>query len=72
MTTLREALKAEDDAAVTAAMQAVNALSQRTSEAIYRSAESATADGADGAIASDEDIVDAEVVDEGEDQAAAG
>jgi molecular chaperone DnaK len=65
---LREALKGEDDAAVTDRMQALNALSQRLAEAIYSASQpTGTAEGEP----EDAGIVDAEIVDEGDDQAAA-
>jgi len=73
---LKDALKGDDTDAVRSGMEALAALSQRLAEAIYQ----ATADESGGAggdatddaqDAEDADIVDAEVVDEGDDQAAA-
>jgi hypothetical protein len=55
-------------------MEGLAALSQRLAEAIYQATadESGAGDGTDAAQdAEDADIVDAEVVDEGDDQAAA-
>jgi len=67
---LREALRNEDDDAIRSRMDALNALSQRVAEAIYSAGAAASAeDGSDGF--DDSEVVDAEVVDEGEDQAAA-
>jgi molecular chaperone DnaK len=74
---LREALKGEDADAVKTAMESVGSKSQKLAEAIY-AASSQEADAgepagdAEGASEQDEDIVDAEVVDEGDDQQAAG
>jgi len=69
---LKEALKGEDAEAVRSGMEALGALSQRLAEAIYKaSADEADDDVTDAVDADDADIVDAEVVDEGDDQAAA-
>lgn len=78
---LKQALEGDDTDAVRTAMEALGALSQRLAEAIYTaSADEAGDDAAEGSDASDAtdatdaedaDIVDAEVVDEGDDQAAA-
>lgn len=65
---LREALKGDDDQAVTTRMQALNALSQRLAEAIYHAAQPT---GTTESEPEDAGIVDAEIVDEGDDQAAA-
>jgi molecular chaperone DnaK len=77
---LREALKGEDAEAVKTAMEAVGSKSQKLAEAIYaassQEADATAGEPGDGAAAGsseqDEDIVDAEVVDEGDDQQAAG
>jgi molecular chaperone DnaK len=76
---LREALKGEDAEAVKTAMETVGSKSQKLAEAIYaassQEAESAaggSTDDVEGSSAQDEDIVDAEVVDEGDDQQASG
>jgi molecular chaperone DnaK len=74
LTGLKEALKGDDTEAVRNGVETLAGFSQRIAEAIYR----ATADHADADAASgtadgidDAEIVDAEVVDEGGDQAAA-
>jgi len=71
---LKEALKGDDEDAVRTRMEALAALSQRLAEAIYKASadeagSDAAADGTDGV--DDADIVDAEVVDEGDDEARA-
>jgi len=71
---LKEALKGDDEDAVRTRMEALAALSQRLAEAIYKASadeagSDAPADGTDGV--DDADIVDAEVVDEGDDEARA-
>jgi len=70
---LKEALGADDDGAVRTRMEALAALSQRVAEAIYKASADAAGDGVtdtdDGV--DDAEIVDAEVVDEGDDQARA-
>jgi molecular chaperone DnaK len=73
---LKQALAGEDTDAVRSAMEGLGALSQRLAEAIYQAtadaSEAADGDGSDAAQdAEDADIVDAEVIDEGDDQAAA-
>ena len=70
---LKEALKGDDADAVRSAMEALGSHSQRLAEAIYKaSAEESSAEaGDDSETVEDADIVDAEVVDEGDDQAAA-
>jgi molecular chaperone DnaK len=78
LTELREALKDEDTDAIKAKVEQLAGKSQALAQAIYQATadqEGATAEaGPDGeAAASDEDdVVDAEVVDEGDDQQAAG
>jgi len=52
-------------------MEALGAFSQRIAEAIYKASADEAADANDAGDAEDADIVDAEVVDEGDDQAAA-
>jgi molecular chaperone DnaK len=75
---LREALKGDDADAVKTAMEAVGGKSQQLAEAIYaassQEAEAAAGDAteAGGATEQDDDIVDAEVVDEGDDQQPSG
>jgi molecular chaperone DnaK len=75
---LREALKGDDADAVKTAMEAVGGKSQQLAEAIYaassQEAEASAGDAteAGGATEQDEDIVDAEVVDEGDDQQPSG
>lgn len=71
---LKEALGGDDDDAVRTRMEALAALSQRVAEAIYTaSAAEAGDDAADtGEVIDDAEIVDAEVVDEGDDEARAG
>jgi molecular chaperone DnaK len=82
---LREALKGEDADAVKSAMEKVGSKSQQLAEAIYaassQEAETAagdptgtagTAGATDESGEQDEDIVDAEVVDEGDDQKPSG
>jgi molecular chaperone DnaK len=75
---LREALKGDDADAVKTAMEAVGGKSQQLAEAIYaassQEAEAAAGDATEdgGATEQDDDIVDAEVVDEGDDQQPSG
>ena len=71
---LKEALKGDDTDAVRNGVETLAGFSQRLAEAIYQaSADEAGADAATDATteADDAEIVDAEVVDEGGDQAAA-
>ena len=67
---LKTALQSEDEAAVKTAFDKLNASQTKLGEAIYSasSSEEASADGAEEATpeSSDEDIVDAEIVDEDE------
>jgi molecular chaperone DnaK len=68
---LRTALDGDDDDAVRQKMEALGAQSQKLAQAIYESsADQAEATGEEPA--DDDDVVDAEVVDEGDDQQAAG
>jgi molecular chaperone DnaK len=67
---VREALKGEDADAIRTATEKLGALSQRVAEAIYAAGADAAAEGE--APADDDAVVDAEVVDEGDDQPAAG
>jgi molecular chaperone DnaK len=78
LTELKEALKGEDTDAVRTKMEALGSKSQQLAQAIYQSSatQGATA-GADAGTAGpagdgDEEVVDAEVVDEGEDEQPAG
>ena len=74
LTGLKEALKGDDTDAVRSGVETLAGFSQRLAEAIYRaSAEEASADAATDTseAVDDAEIVDAEVVDEGGDQAAA-
>ena len=74
LTGLKEALKGDDTDAVRNGVETLAGFSQRIAEAIYRAtADQADADTATGAAdgVDDAEIVDAEVVDEGGDQAAA-
>lgn len=79
LTGLKDALKGDDTDAVRSGMEALGGLSQRLAEAIYHASAAGT-DGSDGGgddtgdtgdDVDDAEIVDAEVVDEGDDQAAA-
>jgi molecular chaperone DnaK len=68
---LRTALDGDDDDVVRQKMEALGAQSQKLAQAIYESsADQAEATGEEPA--DDDDVVDAEVVDEGDDQQAAG
>ncbi len=67
---VREALKGEDADAIRTATEKLGALSQRVAEAIYAAGAAAAAEGE--APADDDAVDDAEVVDEGDDQPAAG
>jgi molecular chaperone DnaK len=77
LTELREALKGDDTDAIKAKVEQLASKSQALAQAIYQ-ANADQAEGAepgaadDGPTASDDDVVDAEVVDEGDDQQAAG
>jgi molecular chaperone DnaK len=68
--TLKEALNGDDVEAIRAGIAGVTALSQRLAEAVY-AASASESTGGDEDDAEDAEIVDAEVVDEGDDQAAA-
>ncbi|MBW3618770.1 MAG: molecular chaperone DnaK [Actinobacteria bacterium] len=74
LTDLREALKGDDTDAIKGAVEALGQKSQALAQAIYSATEAeGAAAGAEGeATGSDDDVVDAEVVDEGDDQEAAG
>jgi molecular chaperone DnaK len=78
LTELREALKGDDTDAVRSKMEALGSKSQKLAEAIYQAsadqAGAATSDAGatEGGGTGDDDVVDAEVVDEGDDQQAAG
>jgi molecular chaperone DnaK len=75
LTGLREALQGDDNDAVRTRMEALAGFSQRIAEAIYQASATSGEDDAAGgdefSDAEDAEIVDAEVVDEGDDQAAA-
>jgi molecular chaperone DnaK len=70
---VRESLTSEDPDEINAKTEAMQAAFHKVSEAMYERAQQqqasaangATAEGADGAASEDEDVVDAEVVDEG-------
>jgi molecular chaperone DnaK len=73
LTELREALKGEDNEAIKTTMEGLGSKSQKLAEAIYQSSAdqqgAASADpGAAEGSTGDDDVVDAEVVDEGDDQ----
>ena len=68
--TLKEALNGDDVEAIRAGIAGVTALSQRLAEAVY-AASASESTGGDEDDAEDAEIVNAEVVDEGDDQAAA-
>jgi molecular chaperone DnaK len=77
LTELREALKGEDTDAIRTKMEALGSKSQKLAEAIYQASADqpgpATSDtGAAEGSTGDDDVVDAEVVDEGDDQQAGG
>ena len=71
---LKEALGGDDDDAVRTRMETLATLSQRVAEAIYTASAAEAGDDADGTgeVIDDAEIVDAEVVDEGDDEAQAG
>ncbi|HVL93874.1 MAG TPA: molecular chaperone DnaK [Acidimicrobiales bacterium] len=69
---LRGALEGDDDAAIKEKMEALASRSQALAEAIYKDTGGDAAAGAEGAAPSDDEVVDAEIVDEGDDQDAAG
>jgi molecular chaperone DnaK len=78
LTELREALKGEDTEAIKAKMEALGSKSQKLAEAIYQASAdqpggtASDAGATEGGTDGDDDVVDAEVVDEGDDQQAAG
>jgi molecular chaperone DnaK len=78
LTELREALKGEDTDAIKTKMEGLASRSQKLAEAIYQASADqpggATSDAGatEGGATGDDDVVDAEVVDEGDDQQAAG
>ncbi len=78
LTELKDALKGEDTEAIKAKMEGLSSKSQALAEAIYSAqqqepaATDAAGDATGETAGDDEDIVDAEVVDEGDDQEAAG
>ena len=78
LTELRESLKGEDVDDIKQKMEALGSKSQKLAEAIYQGGDQGAEAGAEGAGEhdadgeGDDDVVDAEVVDEGDDQQAAG
>jgi molecular chaperone DnaK len=78
LTELREALKGEDSEAIKTKMEALGSKSQKLAEAIYQASAdqpggtASDAGATEGGTDGDDDVVDAEVVDEGDDQQAAG
>ncbi|HSK23243.1 MAG TPA: molecular chaperone DnaK [Egicoccus sp.] len=75
LTELREALKGDESDTIKTKMEALASKSQQLAQAIYQANadEGAPADGAttgDAGTAADDEIVDAEVIDEGDDQQA--
>ncbi|WP_052665249.1 molecular chaperone DnaK [Nitriliruptor alkaliphilus] len=79
LTELREALKGEDTDAIKSKVEALAGRSQALAQAIYQATadqaeagDAGAATGDDAAASDDEDVVDAEVVDEGDDQQASG
>lgn len=74
LTELREALKGDDTDAVKAKVEALGQKSQALAQAIYSQADAggASAGTTPGAEGGDDEVVDAEVVDEGDDQDAQG
>jgi len=71
LTTLREALQGDEADAIRSGMEGLSSLSQRLAEAIYQATSAETEVDGEADDAEDAEIVDAEVIDEGEDQAAA-
>lgn len=72
---LQESLKGDDIDDIKAKSETLGTKSQQLAQAIYQSGDEGGATGApagDEATGSDDDVVDAEVVDEGDDQQAAG
>lgn len=63
---LRTALERDDAAAITTAMEKVAAASQALGAAMYAQRQPAADEPSAGPTASDEDIVEAEIVDEGD------
>jgi molecular chaperone DnaK len=78
LTELREALKGDDTDAIKAKVEQLASKSQALAQAIYQADADQTEGGEPGAAdggptaSDDDDVVDAEVVDEGDDQQAAG
>ena len=71
---LREALKGDDADAIKQKMEALGSRSQKLAEAIYQSSDqqAGAQPTGDQATGGDEEVVEAEVVDEGDDQEASG
>ncbi len=80
LTELKQALEGDDADAIKAKMEAVGTKSQELAQAIYAASQEAADAGADegadagqaGAADSDDEVVDAEIVDEGDDEQKAG
>ncbi|MFP4635083.1 MAG: molecular chaperone DnaK [Nitriliruptoraceae bacterium] len=77
LTELKEALKEDDADRIRSAMEQVGQKSQTLAQAIYQSSadesgEAGAAGAAAGAAGEEDEVVDAEVVDEGDDQQASG
>jgi molecular chaperone DnaK len=74
VTELKQALAGDDIDAVKAKMEGVASKSQQLAEAIYASAQEPAGDasGTGDATGADDDVVDAEIVDEGDDEQKAG
>jgi molecular chaperone DnaK len=66
----REALKGSDLDRIKATSEQLLTASQKFAEVIYQRAQSQQTPGGDGTAASEDEVVDAEVVDEGEQQSA--
>ncbi|MEX2486919.1 MAG: molecular chaperone DnaK [Nitriliruptoraceae bacterium] len=69
---LKAALDGDDTDEVKAKMEALGNKSQQLAEAIYQASESTAGAADESTEGADDDVVDAEVVDEGDDQQAAG
>ena len=66
---LKKALEGDDDDAVKSALEKLQASQTKLGEALYASAQAeANADSASSSKEDDEDVVDAEVIDEDEDE----
>jgi molecular chaperone DnaK len=76
LTELKQALEGDDPDAIKTKMEALGAKSQQLAQAIYAASQapddSATAGTAEGGTGSDDEVVDAEIVDEGDEEQQAG